>query len=67
MLYASEDAETALRETVDQPGVYTVGDHLGRKLGLARAHPPLLHQGDRDNRARSSSGNRAGPSDGCAR
>ena len=25
MLYVSDDAETALRETVDQPGTYTVG------------------------------------------
>jgi hypothetical protein len=26
MFYASEGAETALRETVDQPGIYTVGE-----------------------------------------
>jgi HEPN superfamily RES-like protein/RES domain-containing protein len=26
MLYASEDAETALRETFDQPGLYTIGE-----------------------------------------
>jgi hypothetical protein len=26
MLYASEDAETALRETVDKPGLYTIGE-----------------------------------------
>jgi hypothetical protein len=31
MLYASEDAETALRETVDQPGVYTVGEFTAER------------------------------------